>query len=120
MCVKKPVDPLNLTINLKHNNTTVSRKEKLASALPNKEIFIFTQKTLLHLLPTKVYQTCYQSKILLEVFTKLDVTYDSETIIELTRKAYLITTISSKAKNCFTTKAIFLQHKQQENIEQKM
>ena len=51
---------------------------------------------------------------------KLDITYDSETIIELTRKAYLIKTISCKAKNYFTSKAIFLQHNQQENIERKM
>ena len=79
--------------------TCLFPEKKIGLRLPNKEIFTYTQKTLLHLLPTKIYQTCYQSKILSEVFTKLDITYDSETIIELTRKAYLIKTISYKAKS---------------------
>ena len=106
MHVIKPVDPSNLTINIKHNNTTVSTKEKLANTSQTKR-FLHLLKRLLHLLPTKTYQSCYLSKILSEVFMKFDITYDSDPIIELTRKAHLIKTISCKTKIILQAKLYF-------------
>ena len=109
-------------INLKHNNTTVSKKENLANAsqterfldLLKRHFYIYSlQRDTKLAIEAKFYQRFLRN-------LTVDTTYDSKTIIELTRKAYLIKTISCKPKNYFTTKAIFLQHNQQENIEQKM
>ena len=111
----KPVDPSNLTINLKHNNATVSRKERLANSYRTKRFYIYSKNTFTST-SYKDIPNLVSKQNLSEVFTKLDIIYDSETINELTRKAYLIKTISFKAKNYFTNQAIFLQHNLQQGM----
>ena len=123
MYVIKPVDPSNLLINLKHNNMTVSRKEKLA--------YTSQTKRFLHLLKRHFYIYSLQryTRHVPNLLSKQNFIrgfYETWHNLWLwnnsraNKKSLSYQNKQLQSEKLFYKQSYILQHNQQENIERKM